>query len=222
MSYAISTTVEQPYDAVVAQVRAALADQGFGVLTEIDIKATMKAKLDADVAPQVILGACRPPLALAALQAEPSIGLLLPCNVVVRALDETTTAVEAVDPQMMVSMTDNADAAGRSRRRHPRLRAALDSLTANPAPLMVQLDPESVRPMANRLKRAQGQLAAVIRMLDEGQDCEAVVTQLAAVSRALDRAGFAIVATGLKQCIAEDGAESLDTQKMEKLFLSLA
>ena len=87
---------------------------------------------------------------------------------------------------------------------------------------MVQLDPEAVRPIANRLKRAQGQLAGVIRMLDEGQECEAVVTQLAAVSRALDRAGYAIVATGLKQCIAEDGAESLDTQKMEKLFLSLA
>lgn len=59
-------------------------------------------------------------------------------------------------------------------------------------------------------------------MLDEGQECEAVVTQLAAVSRALDRAGFAIVATGLKQCIAEDGVEGLDTRKMEKLFLSLA
>ncbi len=87
---------------------------------------------------------------------------------------------------------------------------------------MVQLDPKATRPLSNRLKRAQGQLAAVIRMLDEGQDCEAVVTQLAAVSRALDRAGFAIVATGLKQCIAEDGAESLVTQKMEKLFLSLA
>ena len=87
---------------------------------------------------------------------------------------------------------------------------------------MVQLDPESVRPLSNRLKRAQGQLAGVIRMLDEGEDCEAVVTQLAAVSKALDRAGFAIIATGLKQCITEDGAESLDTQKMEKLFLSLA
>jgi DNA-binding FrmR family transcriptional regulator len=87
---------------------------------------------------------------------------------------------------------------------------------------MVQLNPDSVRPAANRLKRAQGQLAAVIRMLDEGQDCEDVVTQLAAVSRALDRAGFAIVATGLKQCISEEGAESLDVQKMEKLFLSLA
>ena len=131
MSYAIRTTIEQPYDAVVAQVRAALADQGFGVLTEIDIKATMKAKLDADVAPQVILGACRPPLALAALQAEPSIGLLLPCNVVVRALDESTTAVEAVDPQLMVSMTDNAELQGVADDATDRLRAALDSLTAN-------------------------------------------------------------------------------------------
>ena len=88
---------------------------------------------------------------------------------------------------------------------------------------MVQLDPTTVRPVSNRLKRAQGQLNAVIRMLDEGEDCEAVVTQLAAVSRALDRAGFAIIATGLKQCLAEEGgAQSLDTQKMEKLFLSLA
>ena len=87
---------------------------------------------------------------------------------------------------------------------------------------MVRLDPEAVRPAANRLKRAQGQLAAVVRMLDEGQDCEDVVTQLAAVSRALDRAGFAIVATGLTQCIRDEGAESLDVQKMERLFLSLA
>ena len=133
MSYAISTTIKQPYDAVVAQVRAALADQGFGVLTEIDVKATMKAKLDADIAPQVILGACRPPLALAALQAEPSIGLLLPCNVVVRALDETTTAVEAVDPQTMVSMTGNPALQDVADDAAQRLRAALDSLTANPA-----------------------------------------------------------------------------------------
>ena len=129
MSYALSTTVQQPYDTVVTRVRSALADQGFGILTEIDIKATMKAKLDVEVAPQVILGACRPPLALAALQAEPSIGLLLPCNVVVRALDASSTAVEAVDPQTMVSMTDNpalqtvADEAARW------LTAALDSLT---------------------------------------------------------------------------------------------
>ncbi|GAA1435959.1 DUF302 domain-containing protein [Microlunatus lacustris] len=133
MSYAITTTVDQPYDTVVAQVRAALADQGFGVLTEIDVQATMKAKLDADIAPQVILGACRPPLALAALQAEPSIGLLLPCNVVVRALNQTTTLVEAADPQTMVSMTDNPALQSVADDAAQRLTAALDSLTADPA-----------------------------------------------------------------------------------------
>ncbi|GAA2109253.1 metal-sensitive transcriptional regulator [Microlunatus panaciterrae] len=87
---------------------------------------------------------------------------------------------------------------------------------------MVQLDPDSVSAITNRLKRAQGQLAGVVRMLEEGRDCEEVVTQLAAVSRALDRAGFAVVADGLKQCLTEGGADSLDTKKMERLFLSLA
>ena len=129
MRYAISTTLDCPYEAAVSQVRAALKDQGFGVLTEIDIKATMKTKMNADVLPQLILGACRPQLALAALQAEPSIGLLLPCNVVVRALDDSSTAVAAVDPQTMVDLTGNpalqavADDATR------RLTAALDSLS---------------------------------------------------------------------------------------------
>ncbi|MCF2536085.1 MULTISPECIES: metal-sensitive transcriptional regulator [Streptomyces] len=88
---------------------------------------------------------------------------------------------------------------------------------------MVQLPADQVRSAANRLKRAQGQLAGVVRMLEEGRDCEEVITQLAAVNRALDRAGFAIVASGLKECLSQEGgADSLDTQKMEKLFLSLA
>ena len=88
---------------------------------------------------------------------------------------------------------------------------------------MVQLPADQVRSAANRLKRAQGQLAAVVRMLEEGRDCEDVITQLAAVNRALDRAGFAIVASGLKQCLAQEGGvDSLDTRKMEKLFLALA
>ena len=132
MTYALSTTVDQPYAATVERVRDALAEQGFGVLTEIDLQATMKAKLDADIPPQVILGACRPPLAHAALQAEPSIGLLLPCNVVVRALDEKTTAVEAVDPQTMVAMTDNAALQLVSDEATTRLRAALTSLGGGP------------------------------------------------------------------------------------------
>ncbi|WP_405064937.1 metal-sensitive transcriptional regulator [Kribbella sp. NBC_01510] len=88
---------------------------------------------------------------------------------------------------------------------------------------MTALDPTEMTPVVNRIKRAQGQLAGVLRMLEAGRDCEDVVTQLAAVSRALDRAGFAIVASGLRQCIVEgDGPDSIDTKKMEKLFLSLA
>lgn len=89
--------------------------------------------------------------------------------------------------------------------------------------IVVTLSLDAMGPVINRLKRAQGQLGGVLRMLEEGRECEDVVTQLAAVSRALDRAGFAIVATGLKQCLSEEGsAESLDVKKMEKLFLSLA
>ncbi len=93
MSYTLSTMVSRPYAETVEAVRTALVDQGFGVLTEIDLKATLKAKLDVDVAPQVILGACRPELAHQALQLDPSIAAVLPCNVVVRSLDEHTTIV---------------------------------------------------------------------------------------------------------------------------------
>ena len=88
---------------------------------------------------------------------------------------------------------------------------------------MPELKPEEMGAVINRIKRAQGQLGGVLRMLEEGRECEDVVTQLAAVSRALDRAGFAIVATGLQQCLANgERMDSLDVQKMEKLFLSLA
>ena len=87
----------------------------------------------------------------------------------------------------------------------------------------MELDPAEMTSVINRLKRAQGQLAGVLRMLEEGRECEDVVTQLAAVSRALDRAGFAIVATGLQHCLTNgDGIDNLDVKKMEKLFLSLA
>jgi DNA-binding FrmR family transcriptional regulator len=87
----------------------------------------------------------------------------------------------------------------------------------------MELDPGKMTPVINRIKRARGQLDGVLRMLEEGRDCEDVVTQLAAVSRALDRAGFAIIATGLQQCLTnEDDIDSVDVKKMEKLFLSLA
>ena len=107
-TYTITMTLSLPYEAAVAAVRAALGDQGFGVLTEIDLKATLKDKLDVDIEPQIILGACRPPLAYEAIQAEPSIAAVLPCNVVVRSVDENTTMVEAFDPDAMMGLADNA------------------------------------------------------------------------------------------------------------------
>ena len=85
----------------------------------------------------------------------------------------------------------------------------------------MELDSKEIAPVINRLKRAQGQLAAVTRMLEEGRDCKDVVTQLAAVSKALDRAGFAIIATGLEQCLRSE-EPGMDKKEMEKLFLSLA
>ncbi|MEO6999113.1 MAG: metal-sensitive transcriptional regulator [Terracoccus sp.] len=88
---------------------------------------------------------------------------------------------------------------------------------------MVTLNPDDMMPVVNRLKRAQGQIGGVIRLIEEGRDCKDVVTQLAAVSRALDRAGFAIVSTGLRQCLSNpDGISDEDQATMEKLFLTLA
>ena len=129
MSYAISTTVPKPYAETVEAVKAALADQGFGVLTEIDMQATMKEKLNVDIPAQVILGACRPPLAYASLQAEPSIGLLLPCNVVVREAQDGTV-VEAVDPEPMVEMSKNSDLQAVADEAKQRLQQALAALSA--------------------------------------------------------------------------------------------
>lgn len=85
----------------------------------------------------------------------------------------------------------------------------------------MDLDPTDMKPVLNRLRRAQGQLTAVIRMIDEGKDCTSVVTQLAAASSALDRAGFAIIASTLERCVKEDDPE-LDKAELERLFLSLA
>ena len=132
MSYALSTTLDLPYSAAVAQVRDALAGQGFGILTEIDLQTTLKNKLGIDIDPQVILGACNPPLAHAALEAEPSIGLLLPCNIVVRSTPDDTTIVEAVDPQTMVALTANPGLQQVADDARRRLTAALNNLTTDP------------------------------------------------------------------------------------------
>ena len=88
---------------------------------------------------------------------------------------------------------------------------------------MVELNPDEMVGVINRLRRAQGQIGGILRMIEEGRDCQDIVTQLAAVNHALDRAGFAIIATGLKQCLTEsNGQESVDIKTLEKLFLSLA
>ncbi|CUR59857.1 ABC transporter, ATP-binding protein [metagenome] len=128
-TFTLSATLAKPYDDAVEAVRAALGQQGFGILTEIDLKATLKAKLDVDVAPQVILGACRPALAHEVLRIDPSIAAVLPCNVVVRALDEATTLVEAFDPDAMIGLADNDALHAVAADAKERLTAALAALT---------------------------------------------------------------------------------------------
>lgn len=107
-TYTLSTTVPGPFETVVERVRAGLAEVGFGVISEIDMASTLKAKLGVDVPPQLILGACRPTLAHQAIQADPSVAALLPCNVVVRAVDEGRTLVESLDPSVMATLAGDA------------------------------------------------------------------------------------------------------------------
>ena len=87
----------------------------------------------------------------------------------------------------------------------------------------MELNPEELGAVVNRLRRAEGQIGGILRMIEQGRDCKDIVTQLVAVNHALDRAGFAIIASSLKQCLAEpDGASSADARTLEKLFLSLS
>ncbi len=86
----------------------------------------------------------------------------------------------------------------------------------------MKLDPEETRPALMRLKRARGQLDAVIRMLEEGEECEDIVTQTSAVATAVQRAGFLVVSTGMRKCMAEQGPDSLDGQRLEQMLLKLA
>ncbi len=107
--FGMRVRVDTPLDQALERTRAALAEQGFGILTEIDVAATLKAKLDVDVPPQVILGACNAPLARQGLQIEPDLGLLLPCNVVVRTDDNGQTLVSALNPELMVSVPNRPE-----------------------------------------------------------------------------------------------------------------
>jgi uncharacterized protein (DUF302 family) len=131
MDYSITIHTPAPFAETAARVRDVLKAQGFGVLTEIDVQATLHDKLGQDMEDYLILGACNPSLAHRALAIDPSIGLLLPCNVVVRT-DAGQTLIEALDPQTMVTVTGQPSLKPVADEAASRLRAALDSLRDTP------------------------------------------------------------------------------------------
>lgn len=129
MNYSRTVRVNLPYEQAVERTRVALAEQGFGILTEIDVRATLKDKLDADMEDYVILGACNPRLAHGALDVDRTVGLLLPCNVVVRR-DGDGSLVEALDPQIMVTVPEIDDLRPIAEEAARRIQTALESVAA--------------------------------------------------------------------------------------------
>jgi uncharacterized protein (DUF302 family) len=107
--YYFKTVLDMPYDQTVEKVREALAAEGFGILTEIDVKATLKEKIDVNFRPYIILGACNPPFAYKTLQVEEQIGLMLPCNVVVQEGQDGGTVVSAINPLVVMESVENPD-----------------------------------------------------------------------------------------------------------------
>jgi uncharacterized protein (DUF302 family) len=128
MSYSISVLLTGPFAPTAERIRAALKEQGFGVLTEIDVRATLQEKIGAEMEDYLILGPCNPPLAHRASDTDREIGLLLPCNVVVRADGSGHVLAQALDPQAMVPVTGHAELKEVADEATTRLRAALDTL----------------------------------------------------------------------------------------------
>ena len=127
VEYGVGRYLDEPYESALPRVVKALKTEGFGIITEIDVKKTMKDKLDVDVAPHIILGACNPKLAHAALEVEPDLGVLLPCNVAVYATDRGTR-VTAVNAGAMLGMVGNKDLEPIAAQVQERLDRVLESL----------------------------------------------------------------------------------------------